>query len=912
MTNETQSPAVKASPTTLTVGEGATGTITVQLATRPSADVTVTLTTSGDVDITVDTDPNANGDQTTLSFTTANWNTAQTVTVSAAQDADTEDHRATVTLDPAGGDYDSVANATVTVTEDDDDADTTAPTVTSGSSGYFKDANLATALSGPVSANDDIYVKVTFSEAVGQTVGEGAAARPQISYAIDGAATRFDIVAAGTALLSGDCRPDEATPADVYECRYTAQASDDGDFDFRVGVETADTDSNKLASAYTHSARIAIDNTAPTFVRASVHRSTLTVTFSEALNESKVPSTDRWNVHVNHSHRAVNAVAVSGAKVTLTLGGGWVPATAHTVTVGYWRSNTAPDLEDPAGNIVLGFDGAKVANGAPTVKSASSGYYADANLSTALTGPVKAGTKIYAKVVFSEDVNHVAGTGNTARPELSYGIAGTATRFDIVAHTATLTTGQCRPDAAHPADVYECLYTPVTADSGDFDFRVGTGTQNTFNTAFASAYTHADKIKIDNTAPTVSSAAVDGTTLTVTFNEDMRETPLPAASAFTLALDQGTAPTASSIAVKGSTATVTLSSAVADGRTVTLTYTKPDTNPLLDLAGNALATIPDASKVSVTNNSDTTGPKPTAASGYYEDANLTTALTGPVKVPTDIYVKVVFDEAVGYKAGDGTDARPDISYAVGSTTTRFDIVSYNTGVKTGDCRPTTSTPGATYQCMYRVASGDNGDFDFRIGTGTKDADDNASAAYTHATKIAIDTTEPTFSSAKVNGATLTVTFSEKLKSTTPHANRWYVDVDEVRRTVSSTSISDEVATLTLASAVTEGQKVTFRYQRTADNPTDMTDLAGNIVQAFGDEDVSNETVEPGGEAVGERADDCRGRVRLVHHCAEDAAERRRERGDHQRQLRRDRRWAVQLHDLDLEHAADGERGDRAG
>ena len=265
VTNATQAAAVKVSPATLTVAEGSTGTFGVQLATRPSAAVTVSLTVTGDADVTVDTDPNTAGNQTTLSFSTANWGAARTVTVSAAQDADTEDHQATVTLNPAGGDYDAVANATVTVTEDDDDTDTTAPTVTSASSGYFKDANLAAALSGPVSATDDIYVKVTFSETVGQTIGEGAAARPEISYAIDGAATQFDIVAAGTTLLSGDCRPDEATPADVYECRYTAQAGDEGAFDFRVGTETADTDSNKLASAYTHSAKIAIDNTAPTF-----------------------------------------------------------------------------------------------------------------------------------------------------------------------------------------------------------------------------------------------------------------------------------------------------------------------------------------------------------------------------------------------------------------------------------------------------------------------------------------------------------------------------------------------------------------------------------------------------------------------------------------------------------------------
>ena len=578
-------------------------------------------------------------------------------------------------------------------------------------------------------------------------------------------------------------------------------------------------------------------------MRASVSQSTLTVTFSETLNSAKAPNKDRWNVAVNNSNRAVNSVAVSGANITLTLAS--AVTAGQAVTVGYWRSNTQPDAEDLAGNILLGFDGAKVNNGGPTVVTASSGYYADASLGTALTGPVNAGTKIYAKggVQRGREPCRRHRQQRPARLELRHRRHGHALR-----HRRPHGHPDQRPVPPGRGDAGGRVRVPLHAGDGQqrrLRLPRRHGTQNTFNTALASAYTHATKVKIDNTAPTVTAAAVDGTALTVTFSEDMQGTNPPAATSFTLALDQGTAPTGTAISVTDSTATVTLSAAVADGRTVTLTYTKPDTNPLLDLAGNALATIPDASKVSVTNNSDTTGPKPTTASGYYGDANLTTALTGPVKAPTDIYVKVVFDETVGYTAGDGTGARPDISYAIGGTATRFDVISFNTAINTGDCRPTTSTPGTTYQCMYRVASGDNGDFDFRIGTGTADEDDNASAAYTHATKIAIDNTEPTFSSAKVNGATLTVTFSEKLKSTTPHANRWYVDVDEVRRTVSSTSITDEVATLTLSSAVAEGQKVTFRYQRTADNPTDMTDLAGNIVQAFGDETVTNETEDPG-------------------------------------------------------------------
>ena len=42
----------------------------------------------------------------------------------------------------------------------------------------------------------------------------------------------------------------------------------------------------------------------------------------------------------------------------------------------------------------------------PTVTAGSTGYYSDAALSNALTGPLKSGADIYTKVTFSEDMGH--------------------------------------------------------------------------------------------------------------------------------------------------------------------------------------------------------------------------------------------------------------------------------------------------------------------------------------------------------------------------------------------------------------------------------------------------------------------------------------------------------------------------
>ena len=113
-TTEDDTPSVTISTIALEVQEGGEGTYTVMLDTEPTADVTVAIQVPDSVDITVD--------QTELTFTANNWNTPQTVTVSAAQDADAvADEPVTLTHTVSGGDYEDVtaANVEVTTTEDD-------------------------------------------------------------------------------------------------------------------------------------------------------------------------------------------------------------------------------------------------------------------------------------------------------------------------------------------------------------------------------------------------------------------------------------------------------------------------------------------------------------------------------------------------------------------------------------------------------------------------------------------------------------------------------------------------------------------------------------------------------------------------------------------------------------------------
>ncbi len=89
------SAGVSVAPTELTVEEGGSGSYAVVLDAAPSAPVTVSVGgASGEV--------TASG--APLTFTTANWATAQTVTVSAGTDEDVEDDVATLTHAASSGD----------------------------------------------------------------------------------------------------------------------------------------------------------------------------------------------------------------------------------------------------------------------------------------------------------------------------------------------------------------------------------------------------------------------------------------------------------------------------------------------------------------------------------------------------------------------------------------------------------------------------------------------------------------------------------------------------------------------------------------------------------------------------------------------------------------------------------------
>ncbi len=192
-------------PASLTVEEGGLNGYQVVLQARPSAEVSVEVTTP--------TGLTANP-ASPLTFTADDWNTPQTVTLTAATDADTSDNDVTVAHQASGGDYAGLT-ASLAVTVAETVADTNAsPSITSGAAFAVNEHDAAV---GTVVATDgDPEDNVT-----GFTLG-GA----------DG--DRFKITLAGG--LSFAAPPDFEKPEDV---RSSSPANDADNNEYIVAVTAA-------------------------------------------------------------------------------------------------------------------------------------------------------------------------------------------------------------------------------------------------------------------------------------------------------------------------------------------------------------------------------------------------------------------------------------------------------------------------------------------------------------------------------------------------------------------------------------------------------------------------------------------------------------------------------------------------
>ena len=154
--DDTAGVTVSKSAVTVTEQDTTGDTYTVVLDSQPTANVTITIGGQTAADITAAPTP--------LTFTTTNWATAQTVTVTAGNDTDTvtDTHSLTHSAMSSDTKYSGISIANVGVTVNDDDSANTAPT--------FPNSTYTRTLAENPTGLQNIGGLITASDADGDTI----------------------------------------------------------------------------------------------------------------------------------------------------------------------------------------------------------------------------------------------------------------------------------------------------------------------------------------------------------------------------------------------------------------------------------------------------------------------------------------------------------------------------------------------------------------------------------------------------------------------------------------------------------------------------------------------------------------------------------------------------------------------
>ena len=533
------------------------------------------------------------------------------------------------------------------------------------------------------------------------------------------------------------------------------------------------------------------DTTPPLFESAVVNGATLTLTYDGPLKGSSAPAGSAYTVWITHAgvpgFYNDSSVSVSGKVVTLTLS---TPAEyGDTVTVNYAAPGTNP-IQDDAGNPAADLTDVAVRNATPNPDTDPPVFQSATVNGATLT------------LVYNEELN---GGSDPVTGVFTVSGSHAVTAVDVVDATTTVVL-TLSPAVAYEEENVKVSYTkpqtgPVIEDLAGNDAADLTNEDVTNDTP-----------NPDQTAPVLQSREVDGTTLTLTYNEDL-DSATPDKSAYRVTVDGGDR-TVDSVAVTGKVVTLILNPAVVYGNVVTVSYTAPGSNPVRDLAENNAANF---SALSVTNNTafvDTTPPELVGASVDRATLILTydEALNGSSTPGKSAYTVKV----------DGTEREVTTVSMYGESSVRLVLASAVERVDevTVSYDPPSSNPVEDLADIPNPAAGFD-DYDVTNNTPR-------------------DTVPPWLVTAFVNGDKLTLTYNEALDvDSVPATSVYTVEVDGGDRTVSRVFVSTVSVVLTLSSPVEFGNVVTLDYDASSTS-SPIIDLARNPAGDL-DEPVTNNT-----------------------------------------------------------------------
>lgn len=292
----------------------------------------------------------------------------------------------------------------------------------------------------------------------------------------------------------------------------------------------------------------------------------------------------------------------------------------------------------------------------------------------------------------------------------------------------------------------------------------------------------------DKTAPALSSAAIEGANILLTYNEDLDETSVPYASNFYVTVND-VPRQVNGVTVSGKQVRLILQSGVTVGQTVKLSYTIGD-RPLRDKSGNNAAAL---NGQAVSNTTDTTLPKP--VSGVVSGSTLT----------------LTFNKS--------------LSSSPAPAASQFTV--YVGGYARGVSSVTVSGTNVTLALGTAIGNGEAVSVSYAPGTSPLvDLSGNAVAAFNQFyVQNTSDTVPPVLSSGNASGNKVKLIFNEGLNaSSVPLKSSFSVLVNGASVAVSSVSVSNNTVELTLSKSLAANQVVQVTY--VPGSPA-LTDLAGN-------------------------------------------------------------------------------------
>ena len=900
LTGVALSPAFASGTTTYTASVASTVTSTTVTATATDTRAQVSVTPA------TDADPNTGGHQVTL------WPGATiiTVTVTAEDAATTATYSVTVDRDATApslssatvdGDelvlsFDETLDASSQPAAADFSVTTTLGTTTSSvgvDSATVSGTDVTLTLSTPVRASDTVAVAYTpganpIRDIALNEVGHGT------GRVTNNTAAATDATLSALSLSGVTLSPAFAPGATTYTASVTstvvsttltftatdtrAQVSvipatdDDPNTDGHQltllsgqNIITVTVTAEDAATAATYSVTVDRDDTSPSLSSATVDGDEIVLSFDETLDNS-VPATADFYVTKTLGTTTfsvgVDLVTVSGTDVTVTL----ASAVRASDTVAVTYTPGAVPIRDTADNEVAGFTEESVTN----ITAAS----ADATLSA------------------------LSLTDVTLSPAFA---SGTTTYTADVASTVTSTTLTFTVAEARA----QVSVTPATDDDPNTDghqvtLSSGLNTITVTVTAEDAVTTAAYSVTVDRdiTAPSLSSATVDGTELVLSFDETLDASSQPAETDFSVTKTLGTTDSSvgvDSVTVSGTDVTLTLAAATGSGDIVSVTYTK-GTDPIRDTADNEVAGFTETAtnlltpslssatvdgnelvltfepalepapavgdfSVSVTDSATSQASTPTVSSVTMSAGVVTLTLASPVRASDTVAVTYTdevasfSDKPVTNNTAAATDAALSAlsltgvtlspAFAAGTTTYTADVASTVTSTTltatTADTRaqvsvtPATDDDPNTDGHQVTLSPGPN------TITVTVTAEDGVTTD-TYSVTVDRDATAPPLSSATVDGDELVLSFDETLDASSQPAETDFSVTTTLGTTTSSVgvdsvTVSGTDVTLTLSSAVRASDTVAVTYTAGA---VPIRDTAHNEVAGF-TETVTNNT-----------------------------------------------------------------------